>query len=120
MSERPQGRGRARRPVPQGAPVDTRLLDPGWTPDGVPAIARSLGLGRLGDHHWKVIGVCREEAARTGHAVRCEELAALTGFECTELRRLFPGDFDSTLARVAGLLRHGDGPAVTRGAPRSP
>ncbi len=97
-----------------------RLLDPGWTPDGVPAIARSLGLGKMGDHHWKLIGICREEAARTGRAPSCDELASLARLEAAELHRLFPGDFDTTLARIAGLLRHGDRTDPTRGAPRSP
>jgi len=82
------------------------LLDPTWTPELVPAIARTFGLNSLGDHHWKVIMSCREEAARTGHAPEIRELEVLTGFDAAELHRLFPGNFAVLVARVSGIAPH--------------
>lgn len=90
----------------RGERAHSRILDPAWNPELVPAIARTFGLHALEDRHWKVIMSCREEAARTGHAPQLREISALTGFDEQELHRLFPGDFVQLVAHVSGLSPH--------------
>lgn len=74
-----------------------------WTPEDAPRLAREAGLESLGDHHWKVITSCREEAARTGRIPGLRRLAVLTGFDVPELHRLFTGDAEAIVSRIAGL-----------------
>lgn len=76
-----------------------------WSPEDASAIARRAGLESLADRHWKVIASCREEAARTGRPPGLRRLEALTGLDAAELQRLFPGDVEVLVARIAGLAR---------------
>jgi sulfur relay (sulfurtransferase) DsrC/TusE family protein len=85
---------------------DGPALDPTWTTDQAQDLARQAGLGVLGDHHWKVITSCREEAARTGHKPALQMIEKLTGFDAGELHTLFPGDFETIFTRIAGLTGH--------------
>jgi hypothetical protein len=97
---RPHARG-----ARQGA-QDEPAFDPTWAPEQAQEHARQAGLGVLGDHHWKVITSCREEAARTGHMPALHTIETLTGFDAGELHALFPGDFEAIFARIAGLTGH--------------
>jgi hypothetical protein len=67
--------------------------------------ARNAGIGGLSDHHWKVLTSFREEVARTGHAPGLRRLETLTGLDAGELRKLFSGDPEVLIARLAGLTR---------------
>jgi hypothetical protein len=89
---------------------DEPALDPTWAPDQAQEFARQAGLGVMGDHHWKVITSCREEAARTGHMPAMPMIETLTGFDAGELHALFPGDFETVFARIAGLTGQGRAP----------
>ena len=78
-----------------------------WSPEDAVAIARSVGLGPMGDRHWKVIAACREEAARTGSVPGPEQIEVLTGFSSGELHQLFPGPIVSLISLIAGLAPPG-------------
>ncbi len=95
--------GPSPRPGRSGPARAARRRPADWTPEDAPRIARESGLDALCDHHWKVIASCREEAARTGRVPGLRRLAVLTGFDVGMLRRLFPGDAEATVSRIAGL-----------------
>lgn len=76
-----------------------------WTPAIAEAIASSSGIDRLTDKHWKVIAQCREEAARGGQTLGAGRISTMSGLDGTELMRLFPGDPEKLIARIAGLPR---------------
>lgn len=100
----------ARVPPRAGEPVTVA-----WTPETALAIARSLGLATLEEHHWLVIGLCREETARTGRSPDIHRLVELTGLAAAEMERLFPAPTETTLARIAGLAGHRPGPTGAGG-----
>ena len=74
-----------------------------WTPEVAELLARAAGIAVLTDGHWKVLALCREEAARSGRSPDLERLCELSGFDEAELRRLFPGDPARLPIRIAGL-----------------
>jgi TusE/DsrC/DsvC family sulfur relay protein len=74
-----------------------------WTPAVAGELARVCGIGRLTDRHWKVIALCREEAARSGCPLDERVIAALSGCDAVELRLLFSDHPAELAARVAGL-----------------
>lgn len=80
------------------------LLDQArWTPELAELLARGAGIDPLTDKHWKVIALCREEAARGGVLSDSSTIARLAGFDEVQLRELFPGDPVRLAARIAGL-----------------
>lgn len=80
------------------------LLDQScWTPEVAELLARTAGIDRLTDKHWKVLALCREEAARGGCLSDAREISQLAGLEETRLCELFPGDPARLAARIAGL-----------------
>jgi len=74
-----------------------------WTPEIADVIAKGSGIDRLTDRHWKVIALCREDAARSGRALDARRISRLAHLEKTELIRLFPGRPERLIARIAGL-----------------
>lgn len=90
-----------------------------WSPAKAEALARGEGLATLGDRHWKVIASAREEAARRGRAPRLRRIQELTGFGAGELQRLFPGETEVLITRIAGCERPAPaGREVSAGVPR--
>jgi sulfur relay (sulfurtransferase) DsrC/TusE family protein len=87
-----------------------------WTPDQAEALARDAGIPRLTGRHWKIITLCREEAARRGDGPGIDRICALSGFNRDELLRLFPGKPERVVALIAGLS--GTGPEAPAGAPQ--
>jgi len=87
-----------------------------WTPDQAEALAREAGIPRLTDRHWKVIALCREEAARCGDRPGTERISELSGFDREELLRLFPGEPGRLAARIAGIS--GQDPESAEAAPQ--
>lgn len=87
----------------QGFLLDSRQ----WTPAIGEALAHEAGLPPLTTLHWRVITLCREEAARTGRSPRAARLAKLAGLAPGELAELFPKSPETLAARVAGLPRAG-------------
>ena len=87
-----------------------------WTPDQAEVLARDAGIPRLTDRHWKVITLCREEAARSGGRPGIDRISELSGFNRDELHRLFPGEPDRLAALIAGLS--GIGPEAPALAPQ--
>ena len=82
------------------------LLDQSrWTPEVAERLARSAGIDRLTDKHWKVLALCREENARGGHLTAAAEISQLAGLDEEQLRELFPGDPARVAAMIAGLPR---------------
>ena len=83
---------------------DGFLLDQArWTPEVAELLARSGGIARLTDKHWKVLALCREEAAPGGRLTGAGEISKLAGLDEEQLRDLFPGDPARLAARIAGL-----------------
>ncbi len=80
------------------------LVDAGqWSRDIAEAIAREAGLA-LTPEHWKVIEICREDAARRGgEAPGLRRLTQLSGLQTKDLYRLFPKGPGKLAARIAGL-----------------
>lgn len=76
-----------------------------WSPGRAEALARSAGLGALGDRHWRVIACTREDAARRGRVPGLRRIEAITGLAAGELERLFPGDAEVLITRIAGCER---------------
>jgi len=76
-----------------------------WTPEVAEVLARSAGIDRLTDKHWKVLALCREEAACGGCLSDIGEISKLAGMEEARLHELFPGDPARLVARIAGLPR---------------
>ena len=82
------------------------LLDQSrWTPELAELLARSAGIDRLTDKHWKVLALCREETARGGALTGAGEISKLAGLDEEQLRELFPGDPARLAAKIAGLPR---------------
>jgi sulfur relay (sulfurtransferase) DsrC/TusE family protein len=76
-----------------------------WSPEWADALARRAGVGSLGDRHWAVIAATREDTARRGRPPRLERIHELTGLAAGELERLFPGDAECLIMRIAGCDR---------------
>jgi tRNA 2-thiouridine synthesizing protein E len=74
-----------------------------WTPETAEVLAREAGVDPLTDLHWKVIALCREEAARSGRPPDLRSLCDLSGLDGAALRRLFPDKPHRLAARIAGL-----------------
>ena len=74
-----------------------------WTPEIAEDIAREVGLSPLTPRHWKVIGFCREDAAREGTPPGLRRISKLSGVETKELYQLFPKGPGKLAARIAGL-----------------
>ena len=74
-----------------------------WTPEVADELAREAGLAPLTERHWKVVTLCREDAARTGRSPGLRRLARLSGVGVEELHRLFPAEPATLAARIAGL-----------------
>lgn len=91
-----------------GQPVEVNeegfLTDPSqWTPEIAEALADEVGIGPLNDQHWKVIGFCREDAAREGQPPGLRRISKLSGVNMKDLYQLFPKGPGKLAARVAGL-----------------
>jgi len=74
-----------------------------WTPEVGEDIATEVGIAPLQEPHWKVIGFCREDAAREGQSPGVRRIAKLSGVPMKDLYTLFPKGPGKLAARVAGL-----------------
>lgn len=85
------------------------LTDPlQWTPAIAEVLAEEEGISPLSEEHWKVLTVCREEAARRGKSPGIWRLSRLSGISVDDLRRLFAATPEKLAARIGGL-RNPDG-----------
>ena len=83
--------------------VEGFLIDgSSWTPEIAEAIARRAGIDSLGDKHWRVVALCREEAARRGRSPDLQRLCSLAALDLAALCHLFGADPGPTIARIAG------------------
>lgn len=76
-----------------------------WTPEIAEVIAREAGIATLTPEHWKVIALCREDAARKGRSPGLARITDLTGLNTEALRALFPEGLGKLAARIAGLRK---------------
>ncbi len=74
-----------------------------WTPELAEVLAEVAGLGPMSDLHWKVITLCREDAARKGRPPGLRRISKLSGVGMEELRKLFPGGCGELAVKLAGL-----------------
>ena len=74
-----------------------------WTPEIAEAIAAEIGIGPLGEMHWKVITFCREDAAKQGTPPGLRRISKLSGVNMKELYQLFPKGPGKLAAKVSGL-----------------
>lgn len=87
-----------------------------WTPELAEVLARRAGIASLTERHWRVLTICREDAARQGRTPGLRRISAVSGVGLQELHRLFPHPAPGALAvRIAGLpgppfLSHGGTP----------
>lgn len=74
-----------------------------WNPELAEALAREAGIA-LNPQHWKVIGFCREDAAKNnGLSPGLRRISQLSGVGMKELYALFPKGPGKLAARIAGL-----------------
>ena len=73
-----------------------------WTPEIAEAMAMHKGLSQLTEQHWKLIALCREEAAG-GPRPRMSRLSEISGVSSEVLRSLFGASAASLLPALAGL-----------------
>ena len=83
-----------------------------WTPEVAETLAREAGIPALTERHWKVLALCREDAARLGCPPDAVRISELSGFTAEELEHLFPEDPCRLAARIAGLRVPSSNPTV--------
>ena len=83
-----------------------------WTPEVAETLARAAGIPALTERHWKVLALCREDAARLGCPPDTVRISELYGFTSEELEYLFPEDPCRLAARIAGLRVPSSNPTV--------
>lgn len=76
-----------------------------WTPGLAELVARAAGLDPLTDRHWKVIALCREDAARQRRQPGMKRLSRLVRYSAEELDRLFLDRASELIPRIAGLTK---------------
>ena len=74
-----------------------------WTPEVAEHLARVVGIDPLTDRHWKVIALCREDAARQRRQPDMRRLSRLAHYRAEELDRLFLERANELVPRIAGL-----------------
>jgi tRNA 2-thiouridine synthesizing protein E len=85
---------------------DGYLLDGAqWTPEVAELLARNAGIDPLTDRHWKVIALCREDAARQHRQPGMRRLSRLVHYDAVELDRLFLERASELVPRIAGLSK---------------
>jgi TusE/DsrC/DsvC family sulfur relay protein len=85
---------------------DGFLLDGSqWTPEVAEHVARDAGIDPLTDRHWKVIALCREDAARQRRQPGMRRLSRLVHYDAVELDRLFLERASELVPRIAGLAK---------------
>ena len=85
---------------------DGFLLDGSqWTPEVAEHLARNAGIDRLTDRHWKVIALCREDAARQRRQPGMRRLSRLVHYGADDLERLFLERASQLVPRIAGLSK---------------
>ncbi|MEX1366617.1 MAG: TusE/DsrC/DsvC family sulfur relay protein [Nannocystaceae bacterium] len=90
----------------EGLPItdDGFLQDPAqWTRELAVAMAEQLGVGALGERHWKVLDFARSEFETTGASPNVRRLTSGSGVPVRELYGLFPRAPAKTAARIAGI-----------------
>ena len=76
-----------------------------WTPEVAENLARAAGIDALTDRHWKVIALCREDAARQHRQPGMRRLSRLAHYGTDELDRLFLERASQLVPRIAGLSK---------------
>jgi TusE/DsrC/DsvC family sulfur relay protein len=85
---------------------DGYLLDGSqWTPEVAEHVARLSGIDSLTDRHWKVIALCREDAARQRRQPGMRRLSRLVHYDAVELDRLFLERANELVPRISGLSK---------------
>lgn len=74
-----------------------------WTPSIAEGLARLHGVECLRGSHWRLVTLCREEAARSGACPTVDHMRKLSGMSLEALDELFAGDVRRVLAALAGL-----------------
>ena len=74
-----------------------------WTPGVAEELAGREGIA-MGEKHWCVIANLREFIARNQRIPTLLEVSATCGMTPMELKRLFPGEVEEVLARLAGAV----------------
>ena len=76
-----------------------------WTPEVAEHLARAVGIDPLTDRHWKVIALCREDAARQRRQPGLRRLSRLVHYGAEELNHLFLERANELIPLIAGLSR---------------
>lgn len=77
--------------------------NPHWTPALAEGIAGDDGIGPLTEPHWRVLGFCREEAARRGIPPSLEQIVRECRIDTASLTLLFGRHPRLEVLRIAGL-----------------
>jgi TusE/DsrC/DsvC family sulfur relay protein len=74
-----------------------------WSVDAAEELAREVGIERLNEAQWSVIGFLRDFYFENGRSPLNRKLAAGVGMSLLDLERLFPGGIKYGARRLAGL-----------------
>jgi TusE/DsrC/DsvC family sulfur relay protein len=88
-------------PSPVVAPVEELMI--AWSRDWAAAQAAQLGVGPLGEVHWKLIGFARDEYQKSGGSPNVRRISQGSGVSVKELYGAFPQSPGVLIARLAGI-----------------
>ena len=74
-----------------------------WTPATAEALAERHGVGPLNGRQWRLIALCREEAARGKECPTLERILELAELDAPAVDEMFAGEARRILAALAGL-----------------
>ena len=74
-----------------------------WNDEIAAFLAEQIGIGDLGEDHWKVLRFLREDYAEQGETATIRRVSTLGGVSTKQLYRLFPKKPARKMSYVAGL-----------------
>ena len=94
-------------PAPELFDEDGLIRDfTSWTEALAESLAQDVGIGRLGEAHWKIIHAMREHYAKLGAAPAMHRVCHDAGIERQQMNKLF--GYCLVAWRVAGLPNPGE------------
>ncbi|MCA9564844.1 MAG: TusE/DsrC/DsvC family sulfur relay protein [Myxococcales bacterium] len=79
------------------------IPDNEWSRDYAQSLAHDLGVGELGDGHWKLVSFARADYKENGAAPNIRRITASTGVSTRDVYGLFPKAPGLTISRLAGI-----------------
>lgn len=88
----------------RSAPAQLAFVpDDAWSRDYALQVAGELGLGELGELHWKLVEFARSDYKKTGVAPNIRRVTGQTGVDTSQVYELLPRAPGLTISRLAGI-----------------